>query len=446
MSLLLAAILSSPGARAADLTWEGFYRGRYLLYDSLSLSDTNAQSEAASSAFDHRLRLQPAWTISEHAQIHAQLDVLAYSLWGDNADAWTDPVGGDTLALAEVDGVATSGAGMRATRAWAEAYTGIGRFSVGRMPLQWGAGILWNDGNDPLSEYGDTADRVQYTTRAGPVFVMGALDIQSEGFVGDGEGALPDDMAGVSLAVGFRSETAGLALLNNYRFQPSNEWGAYTGDVWGWSEIGPLRIELEVAGTFGGGNLDTGANDIDVTAVGAMLDAGWNGEKFGFGAQGGVATGDADPNDASVKTFRFDRDHNVALMLFEEPLPTLSTTVRNDANGGRTTDAALSGEGVSNALYVRPRVSYNLLPTLRVETAYITAALAKGPETTDGRTGYGHEIDLSVRYDPHPHLWVQGTAGVLIPGAYYSAYTDPDLGGGFDKPALGARIVGVAEF
>ncbi len=444
MSLVLAAILSSP-ASAADVTWEGFYRARYLVYDSLSLSDSNAQAEGAASAIDHRMRLQPAWTLSEHAQLHAQFDVLAYTLWGDAPDTWTDPVDGSSIALAEADGVSTSGAGLKATRAWAEAYTGVGKFAVGRMPLHWGAGILWNDGNDPLSEYGDTADRVQFTTRLGAVFVMAAVDVQSEGYVGDVSEPV-DDMAGLSAAFGFRSETAGLALLNNYRFQPSNEWGAYTGDLWGYSEIGPLRLELEIAGTVGGGNLDTGANDIEVAAFGAMLDAGWNAEKIGFGVQGGMATGDADPDDGSVKTFRFDRDHNVALMLFEEPLPTLGTTVRNDANGGRTTDAALSGEGVSNALYVRPRVNYRLLPNLDLETAYITATLAKGPDTTEGRKGYGHEIDVSLRYDPHPHLWVKGTAGVLIPGAYYSAYTDADLGGGFDRPAFGGRIVAVAEF
>jgi hypothetical protein len=38
----------------------------------------------------------------------------------------------------------------------------------------------------------------------------------------------------------------------------------------------------------------------------------------------------------------------VGLILFEETLPTLAATVATDANGGRTTEAALSTDGVSN--------------------------------------------------------------------------------------------------
>jgi hypothetical protein len=277
-------------------------------------------------------------------------------------------------------------------------------------------------------------------------FVLAAFDLHHEGFVADGVDTPADDMAAISAAVGFRSETAGLGLLNNLRYQGSNDWLAYTGDLWGLAEIGPLRLETEVVATFGAGDLDTGANDVSVMAFGAMLDGAYDAERFVVGIEGGIATGDTDPTDADVSTFSFDRDYNVALLLFEEPLPTLATTVQNDTNEGRTTEAALTADGVSNALYVKPSFTFRPRKDLELTATYVTAGLAAGPAATDGRTGLGHEIDLDVSYRPFPHLRVAGTAGVLIPGRYYSEYADPDLGGGFDRAVFGARVLAIAEF
>jgi hypothetical protein len=450
-ALLASAFVPAP-ARAGELVWDGFYRARGEAFDSLSLSDRdgNPNAEGASSFIDHRFTLRPTWNISEHAALHAQLDLFAYTVWGDTPDTFADPVSGATIAMAEADGVTTSGAGIQAIRAWGEVFSPIGRVAVGRMPMQWGAGILWNDGNQPWNEHGDTADRIQLTTRAGPVFVMGAYDVQYEGFLGDESpnDADPqsDDMQSVSLAVGYRSETAGIGLLNNYRYQPSLSWQAYTGDLWGFAQLGPVRAELEAVGIFGAGDLDTGANDVSESAFGVMLKGDYSSEKLGFGVEAGLATGDADPTDTKIHTFTFDRDHDVALMLFEEPMPTLATTVQNETNGGRTTAAARSVDAISNALYIRPSVRYKLLPELEAEAAWITATRAKSAATSTTGQGYGNEIDLSLRYDPYPHVWVKGTFGAFLPGKWYSDYEDTELGANFEKPALGGRVIGTVEF
>lgn len=442
--LLLLAALPTP-AHATELTWDGFYRGRGLVYDSLSLADTesNTRAEGTADVFDHRLLLQPTWVLSDRAAIHAQLDLLAYTSWGGTPDTWTDPTTGEAIATAQADGVVNSGASIAATRAWGEATTPIGRFALGRMPMTWGAGILWNPGDTPDSEYGDTVDRLQFNTRAGPVFVMAAWDLLDEGYIGEW-----DDMAAVSLALGYRSETAGLGLLNNYKYQPYTDYKyqAYTGDLWGYAELGPLRLQLETVGVFGGGNLDTGANDISILAVGGMLDGEWKTETVSVGLEGGFATGDEDPTDEKLTTFTFDRDHNVALMMFEESMPTLASTVVNETNQGRDDDAVISGDGISNALYLRPRVKYRPLPGLEAELAWIGARRAKNAATIAGREGYGNEFDLSLRYDPAPHVWVQGTVGLFLPGEYYSDYATTDLGRGFDKAAIGGRLLGTVEF
>jgi len=442
---LFALLLAVSHAQATELVWQGYYRARGLAYDSLSLSTTNTNAEGFSSTIDHRLLLRPSWLISNHAAIRAEVDVMKLSLWGEDPDTYIDPVTGEETPVATTDGVSnvSSGAGVRG---WGEAYTSWGRIAMGRMPLQWGAGVLWNDGNAVDGEYGDTADRLQISGTVGPVFLMGAWDVQVEGFSG-----ADDDMQSVSFAAGYRSETVGVGVLNNYRYRPeSNEtddpYQAYTGDIWAFAELGAVRAELEGVAVVGGGSLGNGADDITVTAFGLMVKGDYKADKFGFGAEFGVATGDNDPSDKTLTTFTFDRDHNVGLFLFEEPMPTLAAAVSTEANEGRNLDAVRSGDSIENAIYFRPAVRYRLTPQFQAEAAWLVAGRADSAGTNETEEGYGNEFNVSLRWDPHPHVWFQGTMGVFLPGPLYTEYDDSDLGKGFDEAAVGARLVGAVEF
>jgi len=446
MSMLLAA---AP-AQAVEVGWSGHYRARGLLYDSLSLSRTNDLAEGTSNLIDHRFRLIPSFFVTPNVAMFAQLDFLPLATWGDQPATWYDPVSETAIPLAYADGVTNyvdaEDAGSYArnlmvTRAYADIYTGIGRFRFGRVPFHWGSGILFNSGLDVLSEYGDTSDRLQLTTRLGSVYLMTGWEVMFEGDLG-----VPDDMQAADLAIAYRTETLGIGLLNRFRYQPSLAFKAYTGDFWSVLELGPARVEAEVAAVFGGGDFDTGLNDIGIAAVGAMLRAEITLDRLYGGLEGGVATGDEDPDDAKIRTFTFDRDHNVALMMFEEPMPTLEAAVINETNAGREYGATRTGDGISNALYLRPHVGFKFLPQLRADVALFTARAAKLPESQAGQTGYGNEVDLNIRYDPYEHFWLQGTFGVFLPGTYYSNYTHDELGGDFGAATYGGRLMGTVEF
>ena len=435
--MILIALLAAP-ALATELVWDGFYRGRGLVYNSLSLTDEDPSAEGTSNLGDHRLLLRPTWRISDHAAIRMDLDVLPLVLWGESSAVYTDPVTGDVLGAAQVDGVATANTNMSALRAWGEGSAEIKGYpikvSMGRMPMHWGAGILWNDGTDPGSEYGDTIDRFQVSAQIEQVFVMTALDVQQEGFLG-----VPDDMQAVSFAVGFRNETIGLGLLNNFRWQSAYSYQAYTADLWGMAKLGPIGVELEAAGVFGGGDLDNGANDLSIVGIGLMARGGYEAEKFGFKAELGVATGDPDPTDKDIRTFTFDRDHNVGLFMFEEVMPTLEAGVMTASNAGRDTEQAVMGEGVSNAFYIRPSAHYRFAPSWEVELAWVNAGTAKGAEGYEG--SYGNEFDLGVTLAPHPHISLGTTFGLFLPGRVFRAENAV-----FNQYALGARVVGTVAF
>lgn len=447
--MLLPLLLATATAWATDLEWDGHFRARGLLYHSLSLSDTNDQAEGTSSLVDMRLRLQPRWVLSDRVALQAQVDALHLVPWGVEPEAWTDPVTGEATSLAWEDTTvaptteegASVPADITVTRAWAEVYTDVGRLRFGRIPLKWGTGIWLNDGTDPNAEYGDTADRVQFTSRVGLLYLTAAWDLQYEGFVN-----VADDMQSVNLAVAYQTETSGVGFYNRYRFQPSQSFRAYTGDLWFHLLLGPAAVDAEVVGTFGGGNLEGGANDVQISAVGAVLAAELDLDRLVGGVEGGLATGDADPDDEVIRTFSFDRDHNLSLFLFEVPMPTLEAVAANSTNQGREYGAVLTGEGVRNALYVRPHVGYRVLPTLTADVALLAARAAKLPESESDRTGYGLEVDLSLRYAPYAHVSFLGGLGVFLPGKYFSEYEDPELGGGFSKTALGGALMGTVQF
>ena len=445
----MALFLLAPSVQAAELTWNGHYRARGLIYDSLSLSESHDQAEGTSNLIDHRLRLQPGWYLSDRVALFAQLDALSLEPWGGQAEAWEDPVSGDITALAYEQSVVAptdeDGASMASaiamTRAWGEVYTDFGRFRFGRVPTHWGTGLLLNDGLAYDAEYGDTADRLQFTSRVGLLYLMAAWDVQYEGYLN-----APDDMQTLNAAVAYLTETANVGFYNMYRYQPSESFKAYTGDFWFNAQFGPALVEGEVAAVFGGGNLDTGANDIQIGAVGALLRGNFDLDRLQLGLELGFASGDVDPDDDHIKTFSFDRDHNVALMLFEEPLPTLEAQTANDTNEGRDLDAVLTGEGVRNALYLRPHVGYELIPKLQADLAVFAAQAAALPEEYDGAKGYGVEFDLSLRYAPYEHFLLQGTLGMLLPGKYFSTYEHEELGGGYGDMALGGMLMGTVHF
>ena len=449
--LLALALLAAPlTADAAELIFDGHYRARTQYFNSLSLSNTNPNSEGAALYIDHRLRLQPGFLLSDRVAIFSQLDVLPYVLWGDEAVQRVDPALGETpLVLSQATQPPTTEEGgatlqnIQATRVWAEVQTGVGQLRFGRMPLEWGAGMVFNAGNEPWQEFGDTVDRVQFTGRAGDVYLQGGLESNVESFVNE-----RDDVWGVSGSVLYAAEQASIGTYGLYRRYSYDEstFGMMTLDLWGEASAGPLHVETELAGQIGRGDLSEGVDDISIAAFGMTLQASMDFDRVRLGLGAGLATGDKDNTDKRYRTFTFDPDFNQTLFLFEEPMPTLTPTVQTDANAGRDTDAARTGYALSNALYLRPQVGYQLREDLRADASFFIARAAALPDTESSSRGYGSELDVRVRYQPMPHFELDGTLGAFLPGTYFSNYTDDELGGSFGRTAIGAQILGTVRF
>ncbi|NOY27407.1 MAG: hypothetical protein GXP62_16195 [Oligoflexia bacterium] len=452
LAIPLCMALTTRPAHAAELVWDGHYRAEGHIYDTLSLSRDNANAEGAASWIDHKARLRPGLLLSSHVAFYTQLDLLPFVAFGQTPSGGVDITTGDTLPLVYDQSVqpptttddAATLQNLRVTRLWGEAYfDGIGTLRFGRVPVSWGSGMVFSDGNRPQDDAGDTEDRVSFTGLAGPVYIMGAFGVPYAGLVNKS-----DAMRSITTSVAHIAEQAGVGFYNTYRWRNDNGTKVilWTGDVWGKAELGPLRIEGEFASVLGSGDLSTGANGVSISSFGGQISAGLTANRLLLGLGMGIAGGDKDTGDSKIHTFAFDPDFDVALIMFEQPMPMLAATVPNDTNNGRDDGAVRTWNGVSNAVYLRPSVGYQLRDDLKAEASVFAAQAAKLPDDESANKGYGIELDLKLDYRPFEHFRMEWTNGYFMPGTYYSNYTDDTLGGNFNRNALGTRMQAIVEF
>ena len=454
-TLTALALTLLPNAHAVEVAWDGHYRARGRYFNSLSLAtpEENEFSEESSLWLDHRLRLAPTFKFSDSVSVFTEVDVLPFVTWGGNPSTLTDPATGEEGAAVYANTVhapttsegADSIQNIQARRVFAEISTEYAKIRFGRMPVEWGSGMVYNAGNDPLSEYGDTADRIQVTAPVGALYLIGAAETSAENFVNQA-----DDLKTFTGGIAYLGERFGVGSYNTYRvqtFEDSSEFKIFTADLWAKAELGMTEVEFEFAFQTGSGNLSQEENDVRISGIGTQLTALLGNDKMRVGASSGLATGDQDPVDKQFRAFSFDPDFNVALMMFEEPMPVLNHENPNlSSNGGREWGAARLGEGISNALYVRPAFQYTVMEGLDLEFAWIGAKAAKLPESEADDGGYGSEFDFTVDYRPFDHFRLTSTTGYFMPGKYISSFEHEELGGGFSQNAIGSRLVGTVKF
>ena len=434
--MILLGIILSHTAHAADVFWEGMYRLRGQYFDSLSLSQTNTDAEGASNSMTHRLRLQPNWRIAPDLSLHTQFDIFALQSFGGSPVYYPSPE--QTFPL--FPDATQSSSPMQITRLWGEYRSKAGLLKFGRMPLHWGAGMVFNAGNGAWDEFGNTVDRIQFSTQVQNLYVLGAIENYAENYVN-----LNDDTWGVAGSIFYAKSKTKLGLYLNYRQQGAEDTrlNMLTADLHGALDAGDLRAELEAAINYGSGDLAGGYDNLSILSFGATAKVGLTAQKLHIDLGGGFAQGDSTPNDQTINTFSFNRDYNLSLMMFEEPMPILRNDYATQQGEERDLSAVRTGYSVSNAIYARPSIGYDIKDNLRGSLVLLTAWTAALPEDESGNF-YGIEVDAHLAWTPTQNFKLESSLGLFNPGTYYSSYSD--FGGGFNRYALGAQLMSTITF
>ncbi len=190
---------------AAPDTWKfeisGYYRARAHVFGAGSAAplalDTEGgvqgeqppgvagelyEGQATSGQYlNQRLRLGLKFAYKNVASLNVHVQGLDNAIWGDNNDNASSPLFAEKPSTTTIDGVAVPS--FEVFRAWTEFRIPIGQFRIGRMPSQWGLGILVNDGDGFRNDfgeayYGSEFDRILFGTN--PVSLIQAFTKKKE--------------------------------------------------------------------------------------------------------------------------------------------------------------------------------------------------------------------------------------------------------------------------
>ena len=237
--------------------------------------------------------------------------------------------------------------------AYGEVDAGFGHIRFGRMPIEWGSGMVYNAEHDPLDEFGDSADRLP--APVGAVYLIGAIETSAENFVN-----ASDDMLTYTGGVAYLGERYGIGTYNTYRVRTfaDGTFTLFTGDVWARAEN---RHDRGM-----GVRLPDRRWKLVRRHQRRHRDGDWHATHRAAGQRHHSVrrrrwSGLRRPRSLRqrIPNLGFDPDFNVAHVRGAHAGPgARSPSMEN--NGGRETGAVRMGEGVSNALYLRPAIQYTV--------------------------------------------------------------------------------------
>lgn len=162
---LLCLFGISPFVRGASMNFEGNFRSEMAYLKSLGLGI--AGQEPSKAYLSARALLQPNLIIDDHFSLRSQWNLLTSSNFtpdarqglgnGQGAYIFGDP---DTTSLV-------------LSRVWLQWVSDFGVLRVGRMPVSWGFGLVWDAGDGIWDDYQTTYDRLEYRLHLG--HMIGAL-------------------------------------------------------------------------------------------------------------------------------------------------------------------------------------------------------------------------------------------------------------------------------
>jgi hypothetical protein len=362
----------------------------------------------------------------------------------------------------------------------------IGQLRVGRMANSWGTGMVGNSGAGEPDfgdrRYGDLSHRIAFGTK--PLLGTQAPEALRELSVFVTVDAIwRDENADWSRgdrayagAFGARTETRGGAfgVLGTYRSQrdrpdanrPDHEntyVRAGAVDAYGRlvvarpDDVRSLQVEGEavlISGTTSRPYLDESKDGARVRSFGAVARAQYEDTSLQLRVrlEAGYASGDNDPHDDTVRTFTFDPDYKVGLVLFDQVIPRLQlrsidrvTDPGLLATPPSATRFLVSQGSVTNAMYVNPVVRFRPLAGLDLRFGYLGARAAADmvdPYSSAKLGGYnatyggkspgsralGHEVDAAIKYTL-PISAARIRVGVEG-GAFFSGAALDGIGGG----------------
>jgi hypothetical protein len=408
------------------------------------------------------LRLNPKIAVNDRIFIKSEFWIgnPAFSLLGDGLPNQS----ADRTIMSTV----TAGSTLTAQRVFLELLSDLGTIQVGRLPLNFGLGMVWNQGSDLFARYESTADGIRWLAKFGSFSFVPSFFMRSSGDCIGGaclsattdktyalgqvyEGSLvlkyanTDDQieAGVNIIKrlsqgGQDPKAALLAPAPSYNSSASaNSQSNYLlWDLYFRKSFGKFSLSAEApiaTGSIGG--VDMSAYGLAVEGLGELADA-WTGS-----INTGLASGQKSftGNVSQYQFFYFHPNYQVANILFRYQLANFSQ--QNALIGSTDTVASqrsIYSSAITNAFYLsagakfKPSLRWTLNPSLTWARALQVAksgrtflnswdySFAQNNTNADQLANLGIEFDFNTKFEWDEKSDIRLETGMLFPGRFFS--------------------------
>ncbi|MGE0614333.1 MAG: hypothetical protein AB7P04_01720 [Bacteriovoracia bacterium] len=290
---LVGVVLSNASSHALDLDWSGQFKveNHWLYNYTLDRGNTvpdasrvgqgyyipggGSSNAAFQSAF---LRLRPSVIVNDNIYIKSEL-------WlGDPIFGFFGSGAPYTMDQRQYYSNQSRGSTVSAQRMWGEILSDVGTVQIGRAPLHWGLGLVWNNGDGVYDRYQSTGDMIRLQSKFGsfsfaPAFIkytMGnnlggacpnptaGCTAAGGGVINDGNGSVVDYSLmfkyenmdeDVEMGVNFVKRIGGSAQNTTAGYQGITGTGAGMNyniwDIYGKKTLGPVSFAAEIPITQG---------------------------------------------------------------------------------------------------------------------------------------------------------------------------------------------------
>lgn len=435
VAVLLTSVVASTSS-AINIDWKGAYRFEWTQVDRPSLA-TPYGTKAYGLNY---LSLSPKIIATDGVTIVSKFDILANQddayknaqfgqLWGQG---WPAP---GAAYQSNVYAQNQRSTNLTVSQLYLNLNQEYGALVLGRAPIEFGLGITHNAGNGSFDHWSDTMDMVGYKFIIDNFFFMPILgrvydqDVSQGNTVQDMILHLQYESKETGSLIGIMQQSRKASLGANDVPNAGTKTGEYSiqtvSFILGreWEKFG---FKLEAG--FNSGNLGVQSatlEDIKTNGYGiaAELYMPRKDSKFELNVRLGIATGDDPTSTGTYEAYQFDRNYDVAMLMFNHRLGqadflTTGLTRETTTHGVST---SLDDESISNAIYVSPRLSYVWSDRLDLNNTLTYAQLVTNPLATNSgfSKDLGFEWDIELAYEPTERIQWVNQIGLLFPGAAF---------------------------
>lgn len=464
-TIISLLILFVSAAQAGDFKWSGTYRFEGLQVSNAELSDGN-QSKAY---MLHHLILKPEIVAYDGLTIRSRFDIMNNRLHpnsqlgqdlgsgvsnntgaandADSSNTLSEQLASDTLAITQ----------LYAT--WVHEF---GVLTIGRAPIHFGLGMRFNSGAGAFDHWFDTRDIVAYKFVFGNFYLMPVLAKINEGLLSQ-EDDVNDyifqaqyENPETELALGFIWQSRRSTSNANSNDSPNSAVAGIVDPIFGGAGstqfsnyevdfynffvsqwVDSVKISFELGFADGNTGIRTaGGKEVDHNAFGAAIELDYKPKSSAWDLELdlGYASGDDPATEGTYEGYLFDRNYDVAFLLFNHPMGQrdfLRTSyTRNSSTGNAARDSGVASsyydeETVSNTLYASLAFNYRWAEKYAFQPRFTYAQLNKDPilgANVDSDIGY--ELDLTLSYAPFEGFQWVNRVGAFFPGSTFKGGTN----------------------